>query len=464
MPNWRSLPSALWQRSLGFVKRHYILSPILGVVALLFILLLWAIFKPAAPEYITAVVTRGDLVQRVEAVGTITSDRDLNLKFPTTGIIAEVFVKEGDKVTAGQELAKLRNDALAADVASAAAQLASAQANLRELQEGTRPEDITIAQADVANKRAQLEAARTTLAGAQEKRKVSEQKLETLKQEASINLASDIESAASNYTKYLTTADNALKSLNDVFVGDPVVRYYVEFFSQSAYLAFRASWTRAQGEMDQLLGNMSSFADYQQAVAAIRDARPAVADVADVMNQAYNLIAGLPVTDSFSIANREEHKTTISTGRTNAQTALSGLDTSISTLQTSTASYDTLIATEEATLTTAINTEKSATADIATYEATLRSQEAQLALKIAGPRTTTIAASRASVNSAYASLSRARAKLEDSIIRAPADGTINKVDFKLGEFTGDPDNIDHSITILGTSPFRMEMILSEVDI
>jgi len=176
------------------------------------------------------------------------------------------------------------------------------------------------------------------------------------------------------------------------------------------------------------------------------------------------LIADLPITTAYDSSARETDKTSIATEKASTQAALSAINTAMSNLRDASASYDTSIATEENTYAAAKAAKQSAESAIFTYETALRTQEAQLALKKAGPRDTQLAASRANMNSAAANISRARAKLEDTIIRAPADGVITKIDFKEGEFTGDPDNANHSINMLGASPFRVEMFLSEVDI
>ena len=95
----------------GFEIGFLIVLPLVGLTALA--------LQPAPPEYITAAAERGELRQTVEAVGTVISERDLNLQFPISGIVSEVLVKEGDRVTAGQALARLRAGNIAADISAA---------------------------------------------------------------------------------------------------------------------------------------------------------------------------------------------------------------------------------------------------------------------------------------------------------------------------------------------------------
>jgi HlyD family secretion protein len=137
------------------------------IVAAIILLPLGAILtfalSPTQPVYITQVAEKGDLRQTVEAVGTVISERDLELQFATSGIVSQVYVKEGDTVQAGQRLAILRAGSLSASIASASAQLKIAEADLQEKIEGARPEDIAISEADVASKQASLDSAKTAL-------------------------------------------------------------------------------------------------------------------------------------------------------------------------------------------------------------------------------------------------------------------------------------------------------------
>jgi len=456
---------ARWAKSAkDFVLRHPIIVTVAVVILVPFVLLLVFIFKPAQPQYITAVVKRGDLVQKVEAVGTVTSDRALSLKFPVTGIVEEILVKEGDIVTTGQELVSLRNDSYVADIASASAQYRSALASLRELEEGTRPEDIAIAEAEVANKRAALEAAQADLKSAEDELKTSQEKLDATGREADTNLAGYISTAGSSCAQQLALAKTALRSLDDIFI-DATVTYLAEQYDTTDYAIYRLQRSQASDALNRVSALTSTnFSTYQGSLETLREARTAILQTTSAMQQVYDMLSVLPLTSAYDSTARETYKGTVATQKASAQSALSSIDSTLSSLQDASASYDTSIATAKNTFAAAQAAKQAAQSSILTYQTVLRTYEAQLALKKAGPRDTAIAVARANANAAAASVSRAQARLEDTIIRAPADGTVTKVDFKLGEFTGDPDNISHSISMLGTSPFRVEMFLSEVDI
>src|SRR5262245_15996773 len=72
------------------------------------------------------------------------------------GVVAEVFVKEGRRVAAGEVLFRLDDRQLAAELAVREANLAAAQAQLTELDKMPRPEDLPASEARVREARAML--------------------------------------------------------------------------------------------------------------------------------------------------------------------------------------------------------------------------------------------------------------------------------------------------------------------
>lgn len=68
------------------------------------------IAKPPAPQYQTAQATKGTLVNSVSASGNITNANNVSITIQASGAVKDVFVKNGDSVTAGQTLATLTLD------------------------------------------------------------------------------------------------------------------------------------------------------------------------------------------------------------------------------------------------------------------------------------------------------------------------------------------------------------------
>jgi len=441
-----------------FIRRHLKLT-IAIVVILFFAWVSYAVTRPKQPVYITAAVQRGDLRQTVEAVGNVISEKDLELQFPTVDVVSQVLVSEGDQVKAGQRLAALRSGSLAAAVTSASANVQSAQAQLQQLEEGSRPEDIAIAEAQVANKRASLNAAKQTLVSAGSNLLNAQQQLDSLKKEASISLAGQVGTATSTALQYLASAKTALQATQGVFSDNNV--------SDAIVKALPSGYDTLVANIQSTLSLISSLqtasqpTDYQGALTYLANARNAVSTTTDIENRAYDIVANLPLTSYFTNTSRETNKTALATQKSNVQTALSALDTARKALQDASATFDTEIVTQQAAIQTYQGTHDKAQADIATYQTSLQIDEATLALKKAPARQTDLDSARARVRQAQADLARAASTYNDTILTAPVDGTVTAVNVKVGEVR---PTTAPSITMLGVSPYRIEMFVSEVDI
>lgn len=443
----------------GLIRRHPWWSSILSIIFLLVAFAVFAVTRPAQPEYVTASAVRGDLIQAVEAVGTVISERDLQLEFPFSGIVQEVYVKEGDKVVAGKLLAQLRSGREGADIASASARVQTARADLDELLSGTRPQDIVIAEAEVANRKAQLAATRASLTKAEITVASSIDKLDALEREAKTGLDGYVRTAGSTATRYISSARTSLHIIDDVFE-DPQVQDVISKDQPSDYQSIQSTEAVAEAELQAATLAASSAAHFSEALADLEQASDAIVSTADIITRTYDLIARLPLTSQYTAAERETHKATLAAEKSSVQLALSSVNAAIKELRDASAAYETRIANERATIQSAESEADRLRVDIATSESTLKISEAQLQLKKAGARPEQIVAAQANLRAAQADLARASATYSDTQLRAPIDGTVTRVYVKKGEATP----LDTAITLLGNSPFRVEMFVSEIDI
>lgn len=133
-----------------------------------------------APVQVTVVpAERADFVTSVSATGTVASVREARIASELPGIVAEVFVTEGQRVSRGAPLMRLRTDQLTAIGAQARAGAAQARAALdlaassvqrmRELHQSgaVSRQELDAAEAQFTATRAQLDLAEATLAVAQ---------------------------------------------------------------------------------------------------------------------------------------------------------------------------------------------------------------------------------------------------------------------------------------------------------
>jgi HlyD family secretion protein len=126
-------------------------------------------------------VERGDLTVTVSGSGNIEVSNKMSLTFGTGGQVEKIYIDEGDRVSKGQELAKLKTDSLELVLAQAEAAYAQAQVGITQAQlnlksaefdlEKTedlfvRPDDIFAARQAVRVAEANLENAKEQLSNA----------------------------------------------------------------------------------------------------------------------------------------------------------------------------------------------------------------------------------------------------------------------------------------------------------
>ena len=115
----------------------------------------------AATTLSTAQVTRDTIQATVSSNGAVQPNADLNLAFGSSGTVAQVNVKAGQRVNAGDVLAKIDDSQLQLAVTQAQAGLASAQANLETTKAGATQKDLTDAQATLNSAKASYDKAKT---------------------------------------------------------------------------------------------------------------------------------------------------------------------------------------------------------------------------------------------------------------------------------------------------------------
>lgn len=92
----------------------------------------------------------------IVAEGTVAPHLYAALSMPASGIVTDLLVQEGDRVVAGNVIARLDSDQEAIAIASAQTRVDQARSQLDQLISGARPEEIAAAQATVASAAARL--------------------------------------------------------------------------------------------------------------------------------------------------------------------------------------------------------------------------------------------------------------------------------------------------------------------
>lgn len=96
-------------KKLFFPNRKRSIITAVGIVILIGII--WFLIpKNQAPQYQTAQVEKGTLITSVSASGTVSSGSNVSITTSATGVVSDVYVKNGDTVEEGQKIADITLD------------------------------------------------------------------------------------------------------------------------------------------------------------------------------------------------------------------------------------------------------------------------------------------------------------------------------------------------------------------
>jgi HlyD family secretion protein len=176
---------------------------LVGTIAIAYI-----IFRPQPTPEInietdTVLVKSQDLQLQIKVNGLVQSIRKINISPSTQGRIMELFVREGDRIQAGQAIARMDDEQLQAQVSQYEAILDRSRAQLAERLAGSRQEEVAKAEADVIRSEARVQEARSRLQLATEKlnRRQILQKEGAITREALNESQVDVRNAEDNLTQ-----------------------------------------------------------------------------------------------------------------------------------------------------------------------------------------------------------------------------------------------------------------------
>jgi HlyD family secretion protein len=116
---------------------------------------------------LTTPVKSESLTMRITASGTIAPVQTVNLSPKTPSRIAELSVEQGDRVEAGQVIARMENEELQAQRSQALANLEEAQQRLNQLKVGTRIEEVRQSESEVTRAQGEINRVQGQIADAQ---------------------------------------------------------------------------------------------------------------------------------------------------------------------------------------------------------------------------------------------------------------------------------------------------------
>ncbi len=168
--------------------------------------------KAAAAALSTVTVSRGDVSSTVSSSGTVISPGDIAVAPTTSGTLAQINVKVGQSVHAGQVLAQIDTTSLKSAVAQAQSSLIQAQANLTNAQ-ATADTTASTTAIQLQNDQTAVTTAQNNYAYQQTLIAASQATDQTTVQTALSKLDSDKTTTSQNVAVYQSNVDSAKNSL-----------------------------------------------------------------------------------------------------------------------------------------------------------------------------------------------------------------------------------------------------------
>lgn len=159
-----------------------------GLLVFLAAIIGFFIWRANRPTSVTVVQPKlAAITETVASSGRVTGMTETLVGAQAQGVVDKLYVKEGDRVRAGQTLAILKNDVAEAQVAQAEQAVKTARAQLAQTARGPLPSELEAALADARQAEAQVAQQRAAIAQAQ--RSVIQQQAQLKQLQAERDLA-----------------------------------------------------------------------------------------------------------------------------------------------------------------------------------------------------------------------------------------------------------------------------------
>ncbi len=381
--------------------------------------------KNGEPEYILEKVSYGTVIKEVSETGAVKISGEINLSFKNSGRIDEIYVKVGDKVELGQELAKLDTSQMYIELTESQAALEVTQADYNKLLAGSSAEEIKVAETEVLNAQVVLDNA--------------EQSLKDIKADAEEDLNQAYEDA-------LDVLDDAyLKLYNAYNVVDDIRRTYFSSSDQIS-LVVKDNKDKIKNAVD----SAKVYIDEAKADSIDEDIDTALSETKDALSDTKEALEA--VRDA---AEAIAYRDTVSDSD---KTSLDNQKTYINTVYTDLVAAQQNISLTKITNETNINT---AEATMSTAEAKLQKAQDQLDLKKAGPTQENIDLYLAKIKQAQANVSLLYNKINEAVLKSPIQGQVTEINKREGETVQTTDSV---ISFMPEGPFQVEVDIYEEDI
>lgn len=413
-------------------KRYWI--PLLIVAIIVAVIVFGAINKNKV-VYTTEEAVVKNLKQTVEVTGTVESAEDINLNFASSGRVQGVLVKIGDQVKANQVLARLSAGDVASQVADAQAALEVAKSNLAQLLAGASNEDVKVTEQELAVAKTNYQTALDSLATLQQ---TSSQEMDNYRT-IGINTLND---------KYFSI-QYSLDVVKDAILDSDADTYlYVtdlQLLNDTKNLYQQV--TRQNQLLSPYIEKAKTSKDQADILNALDVMKQTLEMTSDLVSDTYDLMLVIVNNDFYTPTLVSTTKTSLNTQSSALNTAISSAQSAASNIRNKDTYYQGQIKDYNNAVTSALNS--------------LNLAQARLDLKKAPARSFEIDVAQANVKRAQATVDRYYSLLSDTMIKAPVDGLITKINIDIGEQSS---MTQAAISMIGLSKTQIKVDVPESDI
>ena len=391
--------------------------------------------KNNAANIQTTTIGQQNLQQTVLSTGQVVSETNLSLSFQTGGVVNQIAVVTGSKVKAGDTLAVLDQSNAKASLTSASGQLAQAQANYRKVISGSTSEQINVSQKSVDAAQVAYNNAVSQLSIVQgSTASTISQAQSTLDDLQSPTSTSDNKRSAIlvNIANQLATVKSDLDKENRI-LNDSDLKDTFGVADFTGLSNFKSSIIQVQPLLNQAnisLATAQAYKSDANIYQAVVDALAASNQNINSLNYCYTTLQNSVVSSKFSQTQLDAYKATVSTQLSVENSGLSTIKSSRQALTDALTAATNALTNSKLTATSQINTAQN---QINTAKASLQQAQATLAQQKAKAQPADLDAARAQLLSAQGTLETAQSILNNTVLKAPADGTITQVNTKVGQ-------------------------------
>lgn len=405
---------------------------ILIAVFVLIIIVFFGYFliKKEKTSYNIIKAKKGEISQVVSESGIVKKGDEINLGFKSPGRIEKIFVKVGEKVAAGQLLAKLDTSQLLIQLKEAQSSLESVQIQYKKLLAGPSAEEIKIAQVAVDNAKISFESAKKNL---EDIEKVSEKKLEQAYEQA-LNVLYDVELKSYNALETTRSIQKEYFPYEYVLYNDPETLKVKEEIEKMENF-----YTQIKNYLEKIKINPASD--------IIDSSIPEIKKILDSIYQSLSIVRQTCESGLYADKISSTDKASLDAQKTNIITVL----TNVSTNQQN-------ISLTKASNTSNINTAKN---QVLSAEGFLKKAEEELSKLLAPARQEDIDLYKAKINQTQASVDFLKNQIEESKIISPTAGQITKIRKKAGEMVQLAEPV---ISFLSENEYQIEVDIYEEEI